>query len=469
LGGLKMQLKGNMTIELTDVNTDEVTVITEENMVTNSVNNILGLNPMGVFYEAGDSYDGIAWQGNLLPICPNMVGGILLFSQALDENTDNIYTLSGNMPVAYASNDVNATANLARGSMNQTESKKIDNGYKFVWEFTPSQGNGTIAAVALTSAQGGANAYGSLVNDSTTFLKLKGISLPSAMTKAELLVLFEAVEVDFEGNCFYTITYESTGVRIRKVHIPIFKVGINETLDDSSYTVIKDTVIQPAQFMFYGSYTKYGEFMDGGDGYWYGFSNQSNSSGNAVMLWIKISKMDYSFAEGSWTLSNAALIEVGSRNPDDTYPKRYVKCCVRKGYLYAIAYDKQGIYKINLTNSADVTLIAFGYTSQFKPLCSSGTSEVYMTLIGDLIIGGDFQITISDRVIHTQGSTRLNDAATPLFQYKNFLLGWGGSYGSKYRTMYLLTPYLATINNLTSAVVKTVDKTMKITYTLTEE
>ncbi len=30
---------------------------------------------------------------------------------------------------------------------------------KFVWEFTPSQGNGTIAAVALTSAQGGQNAY----------------------------------------------------------------------------------------------------------------------------------------------------------------------------------------------------------------------------------------------------------------------------------------------------------------------
>lgn len=36
-------------------------------------------------------------------------------------------------------------------------------------------------------------------------------------------------------------------------------------------------------------------------------------------------------------------------------------------------------------------------------------------------------------------------------------------------TMYLLTPYLATINNLSSAVVKTTDKTMKITYTLTEE
>ena len=41
-----------------------------------------------------------------------------------------------------------------------------------------------------------------------------------------------------------------------------------------------------------------------------------------------------------------------------------------------------------------------------------------MTLVGDLIIGGDFQITADDTVVHTQGSARLNDAATPLFQYK---------------------------------------------------
>ena len=55
-----------------------------------------------------------------------------------------------------------------------------------------------------------------------------------------------------------------------------------------------------------------------------------------------------------------------------------------------------------------------------------------------------------------------------LFQYKQFLVGWGGSYGNEYRHMYLLMPYLATINNLSSAVVKDANKTMKITYTLTE-
>ena len=45
-----MVLKGVMTIELTDAATGAVETVTEENMITESVNNILGLNPMGIFY-----------------------------------------------------------------------------------------------------------------------------------------------------------------------------------------------------------------------------------------------------------------------------------------------------------------------------------------------------------------------------------------------------------------------------------
>ena len=463
-----MTLKGVMTIELTDEDTGAVETVTEENMITEAVNNILGLNPMGIFYAATGEYDdAVLWNDSLLPICPNMIGGILLFSKALDEETDYIYEGSDNLPVAYASNNVNSTANLARGSLNLTESMALSNGYKFVWEFTPNQGNGTIAAVALTSALGGENGFGSLVGDASAFLQLKAAGL-DAVPDANKMVLFETVEMDFEDNLLYSITYENTGVRIRKLRIPVFSIGLNERLDDTTYTVLADQVLTPETFAFQGSYTKYGEFMDGQDGYWYGFSNQPNSSGDASMLWIKISKEDYTFTEGQWTLSNARLMDVGNRE-NGTFAERVVKCCIRGGYLYVPAYDKKGIYKISLSNSTDVTLIDFGFTSKWKPLCETGSCELYLTLIGDLIVGGDFQITAEDAVIHTQGSMRLKNAATPLFQYKNFLFGWGGSYGNEYRTAYLLTPYLASINNLSSAVVKTVDKTMKLTYTLTEQ
>ena len=281
-------------------------------------------------------------------------------------------------------------------------------------------------------------------------------------------MLFGAVEFDFEKSLLYSMTFADTSVQIRKLRIPVFNIGLNEKLDDSTYKVLSDTAITTETFKFLGSYTKYGEFLDGHDGYWYGFSNEGNSSGSAT-LWVKISKTDNSFTEGEWTLANAKLLDVGCRDESSSIPERSVKSCIRNGYLYVMANNKKGIYKINLSNSTDVSLINFGFTSKWKPICETGSCELYMTLIGDLIVGGDFQITADDKVVHTQGSARLTSMATPLFQYKNFLVGWGGSYGKEYRTAYLLTPYLASINNLSTAVVKNTDKTMKITYTLTEE
>lgn len=464
-----MRLKGEMVIELRDVNTDEVETVAEHNMITNAVNYVFGVNPFGANFDSGTTYPGsMEWHEMLLPICPNLIGGILLFSKALSEEADNLYVMSDNLPVAYASNNVNSTANMARGSLNVAESQALENGYKFVWEFTPSQGNGTIAAVALTSAKGGENGFGSTVADASTFLCLKALDLRS-MEKDRQMILFETVEVDFENNLLYSITYENTSVKVRKVRIPIFSIGLNEKLDDSTFKVLEEKALPTSVFKFLGSYVKYGEFVDGHDGYWYGFSNEGNSSGNAKMVWVKISKEDYSIEEGEWTLSNAKLMDVGTRDGSTTFPERSVKCCVRGGYLYVMAYNKQGVYKINLTNASDVTLIELGFTSKWKPLGEAGDSSLYFTLIGDLIVSGDFQITAADDVIQTAGDIRLEDTSTPLFQYKNYMVGWGGNYGMECRALYLLTPYLASINNLSSAVVKTVDKTMKITYTLTEE
>ena len=52
------------------------------------------------------------------------------------------------------------------------------------------------------------------------------------------------------------------------------------------------------------------------------------------------------------------------------------------------------------------------------------------------------------------------------YAYQEFFYSY---YGYHFRKeLYLYTPYLATINNLSTPVIKTADKTMKVTYTLTE-
>ena len=461
------RITGNLLIELEDVNTGTVETVSETNMVTNAINDILGTNPMGAFYKTGGRYDTqLEWNDEMLPICPNMLGGLLLFPGAVTEQADNIYLSSNNLPGAYASNDVNATGNVRRGSMNLTESMVIENGYKFVWEFTPSQGNGTIAAVGITSKQGGANAYGSDTGVNTALLEILRNTLD--LTVGELNALFRGVEMDIVHNKLYSIAYGSNAVTVSTYRVPVFDIGLNEKLDDTTVSLEDTQVLNCQTFHFYGSYTPTGIFLDGG-AYWWGFANQANSSGDATLLWIKIDKSDFSFDEGSWTLSNAKLKAVGSFREDSSYPATQRNAVVRNGYLYVLAYDNEGVYKINLANHTDVTLIPLGFTSEAKSICGNGSCEARMLMIGDLIIGYDFMIDAADHVIQTFGGVRTENLATPLFQYKEFVVGWGGSYGNEYRHVYLLTPYLATICNLSSAVVKNADKTMKITYTLTEQ
>lgn len=462
-----MRLKGEMVIELTDENTGVVETIREENMVTNAVNHILGLNPMGVFYKASGQYDDqMMWNDTLIPICPNMIGGILLYPSALTENADNIFPSSAVLPVAYASNDVNATADTARGSMNLTESKALDNGYKFVWEFTPSQGNGTIAAVALTSALGGKTVFGNDINSSNGYLKIKETRLDS-QTDDELALLYSAVEVDFENNVVYSIRYVDSSVIVRKLRLPVFTVGLNDRLNDVTCEVLEETTLHCSVFSFTTGYTPYGDFLDGHDGYWYGFSNSPNSSGDATMKWIKIKKSDMTFTEGTWTLTNAHLRAIGSFKID-SYVNRSVRGVIRNGYLYLPNYDVDGVYKINLSNVTDIMLIPLGFTSANRALSGSSTSQCMMTMINDFIIAYDYIITANDTVIPLAGAARFPYIGTPLFQYKEFLTGWGGNYGTDCHTTWLLMPYLASINNLAQAIVKNADKTMKITYTLTE-
>ena len=136
-----MKLKGEMVIELTDTNTGAVETVQETNMITEAVNNILGLNPMGIYLKASGEYDNsVLWNGTLLPICPNMIGGILLFPAVLEEKADHIYEQGKNLPVAYASNNVNSGSNVARGRLNQTESKNWTMDIKLCGSLLPARG-----------------------------------------------------------------------------------------------------------------------------------------------------------------------------------------------------------------------------------------------------------------------------------------------------------------------------------------
>lgn len=457
-----MKLKGKTTIELTDVNTGVVEVVEEENMITSALHYFFNSNFMGVFNHFNNTSSIKGYDNFLLPICPNLIGGLFLFNEPLDEDPENLLPNCSQMPMAYASNNTNPYEDTKRGSMNLTETMAITNGYKYVWDFATSQGNGTIAALALTNSYGGAAVYGSAYEDATPFMLIKRDSI-TGLSSSMRVHFMEVVEMDVENEIVYSIQYATTGVTIYKIHLPMHQVGLLENIDGVNCEIIEQHTIVPSTFKFVENIYPQGTFLDGMDGYWYGFGNKENSSGSANLYWIKINKEDYSFTEGKWTLSGVYLNAVGIVRESTPYLES--KACIRNGYLYVMSYNRKQVYKLNLENPTDVTKLSLGITSNSYGLGEISNDARSMILLEDVIIGRDFLILADDTIVLTKGDEKIEKISSPALQWKQYFVVWTGSH----RNIYLLTPFFATINNLETAVVKTADKTMKITYTLTQE
>lgn len=67
--------------------------------------------------------------------------------------------------------------------------------------------------------------------------------------------------------------FQDTSVIIKKRKLPVFTLGLNDRLNDTTNTLLEEKVIPCGTFKFLGSYTPYGDFLDGHDGFWYGFAN----------------------------------------------------------------------------------------------------------------------------------------------------------------------------------------------------
>ena len=489
-------LKGTATIELTDVKTGQKEVVKHDNLVTNAVNDLLTLNPDGYLWEA--SYD---FATNMLPICPNAIGGILLYENALDEDPAKYYAPDTNPLVGYSSNDVNTGVDEKRGSMNRTESGKLEdgNGYRFVFDFETSQANGTISALGLTSKWGGISGYGSAQNNQSAVLNLreKEFTVDSASKKLEWLPSKYETIVGLDSDLktgYYAYVSGQNQVAVGKVDLPLVNISIvgkvGPTSDAVKEPVILKTVTFGGKAMASSGY-RYYNFMDGGDGYIWGFEHADGANGNsantAVLNWIKISKEDFTFTEGTFTV-NAALYGMGcmSNELQATLSEDLIGYSIIKdGYLYCVNYNRTGIVKINLSNPADAKEILHPNGTVVLPATYSyESSATAFNIIGDVVYFGNGYI-VKDEITpisyanlnqiqnwsHTSRFPKgLCDGKAVSIKVGPYMvqhLAYGAA--KVYRIISLITPYLATINNLDTPVTKTADKTMKITYILREE
>ena len=449
-------MKGKTIIELTDVKTKKKEVLKDGNLVTDVLEKILTLNLNGLLTNIN--------KDTFYPIVEKIVGGILLFKDKITEDKNTSFVTTSNECIGYAGQVEGVQENPLQGSFNKQESKATSNGYKFVWDFGTSKANGKISSVCLTNAKAGGGYFGTKSNGETNRIKLGEDKYLIKDTDTEMKKKYvNVVEANFEENYIVSIVPESDYLRIIKSREPL----LNFRLDDS-LSFLNEKNITETKIKYKKSYGTYGVciYVDAENYY---LLKTSTSGGNTNVTKLKINKANNSIEETEFTLENVKIENIGSYSLDYDY-YRTIKSVLRGGYVYAVSTDEKYVVKFAINNPVDVTKIEPKFTLKTGSV-SSHTTGCGMYILGDMIIGTNFTIDKNDKVTEIAQSDLSTIECIPLC-YGPFLLGYfanGESSGDKYlrKVLYLITPYSATINNLSKTVEKTADKTMKITYYLT--
>lgn len=143
-------LKGHTKIELTNVKTGEKRTYEKDNFVTNFFRD--AMQPCGVYGDLQQYFFGNkkTAKNTLL----EMTRGIVFFDSALPDDPDQ-YTLPAGVNMIGRGTDAAYNGqDTTLGSYNASESV-IENdgtnvGYRYVWDFTTQQANGTIKSICLT-------------------------------------------------------------------------------------------------------------------------------------------------------------------------------------------------------------------------------------------------------------------------------------------------------------------------------
>lgn len=478
-------MKGHATIELTDITTGDRRVIQEDNMVTDAVARLFS-----------DNINGMALldYSTLVPLGNKCMKGLLLFEKEIPEDPHIIYAPSDNTCIGYASNDVNTTTDTKRGSYNANESAVTDDGYRWVWDFNTSQGNGIISSLALTFPAAG---IGYMYNGTSGFVRRRyrdfvfssGGSTAVNASAASVKPFNYMVSASIDNNLFTSIYVGTNGIQITDYSYPWQAVGLKSSFSPSDAKESASNYIYIDNFFEAG--WKWAEF-DGNNEYFYIFG--SNTAVTRNIRWVKVNKLTYSHEHGELELDNSlsfADVYATPYSNSSGVSYRQFSCAYRNGYLYLCSTDKTGLYKVKITDSVDISFIEFGFTGrylEYRGIVSTGSStntvaDMRSRIIQfeDYIIGGNFIVsTVDDSVksANIPADEGLNHVTRFIPTGGTYMLSVGyyefysavsvGSSVNAIRLGLWHGPYIATINNLAEPIMKTATQTMKITYTLSE-
>lgn len=435
-------LKGYAKIELTNIHTGEKEVVEKHNIVTNAIQDMLkqyGCYSPAVFYDAKFTNQG----GNSAPFRDfnilSCYGGLITWDGNIEESKNN-YKLKPygvNAGAHAAVNVQNTTTDNLLGSYNSAESKIGETSAKFVYDFATNQGNGVISCITLVSQRLGCAGFNGI--NSTLGNTSLSISQPYVNNRFFNKIPIISANKLIDIPCLYTNKNSDFSVTIVE-----YDANLHNSV--SLFTLATPTKVSEKTF-------SKAELCD--------YSNPKFASTYYSPI--------YYDAENN--ILSVILYNAGSTITELT---------IASINILTLTVTKQ---KVTVPNLVGSEIVAFRYKNYLVFGSGSSTYTCYiMNLTTGKINSNSIKLTFS-YLSDTFQIKSLNDHELILF----------GSYDYNYRYLinlkdaivtdlggkYVYPPvdvdylphtslYFGTINNLSSPVVKTADKTMKITYTITE-
>lgn len=452
-------MKGQTIIELKNVKTGEKKRYVDNNMMTNALTKYL-------------ANCGLTNNLNIENMVENLLGGIVVFDNTIEEDADIVYPPAGIKMIGNGSyGTMNSGETLEMGSWNENESGwQSDGSFVQTYDFNTSQANGEIACVCLTSKNGGYAGFGNSITNTakspTDVYNLPGQYKEMSYEQYKFHVLFSqknsTLTVIRNETIQFTPGKESehfsnTGKIILDTYrVPMTIINIKGTLNNL-ILIKSETVTLPETFKT-ACGTNTPEINADSDGnIWLSYCNWISpatwTSSNPLRL-VKI-------ADGiatEYNLANTTGEEISSEY------KFHIIIEYGKVIIANYNMNKYIIIDINTGASSEIPLESninwYDNTSR----------QISRKLKGRVVLTNNRNCSMLDLSNNTLYKMNMSDSIgcagvfseNPMIQF----LDYSSSYSTYCRVMRR-TDYIASINNLDKPVTKNAEYTMKIIYRIT--
>lgn len=474
-----MKIKGHTTIILKDVKTGKIERHEDSNMMTNAITNYFA-NCGFLNYPSVDT-------NNMVEL---LLGGIMAFDDEISESVSIVHVPAGLKMIANGSvGTTNNSEVLELGSYSSTESGwQQDGSYVQTYDYTTSQANGTIACVCLTGRDYGYVGEGNSISQVAHSTKKSIINLSGSPTQITNIQRMK-FNIDMTNSHCYTFAFETrtdpqseeeyyVGV-LQKYRIPVRKLNLKGTMSSpiklSEQTIQLDSVMRDILALTDHSQEIYFEPY-GNNLYLWNANTDTRNSGEWGDGWTQY----------LWTLTPSGNLtrQTLTNTSEDTlygiqiphFDGNYIFFPYVNGYYEHFNIDTTSIYILNRSNGT-IQKVSNPYGRTIQNSSSIFQTEIYKTISwrrhhtsgdGRIVLQG-YNPTVIDAVLgkiyptnadsNTYGDTHAT--TEPLIRCD-----------SETNNAFILRRdqgYIASINNLSSPVVKTSEKTMKIIYRITFE